>query len=625
MTILKAACKLFFWGGGRGVYRLSREGFVFLFCLYIKLLILYVYYINSSTISKYLDMKKIHSLAILFLVFLLASCAEKDLAPYDRYKHLSLSADTLHRQMGDISMLINASLNQVSVDKITVTTTNSKNSKCDISFSDGTLLSYASIYVIPIVEPHKGFWMVNNVLTKAPVNGIPEVTISDNTLLIDGQAVFKANTTQMAASITQDGFWAVCGALTGVKAFNSGGKCVAPSKVNVDRGNLYFDNVATPARAYSGEQEISELKSNLPAITALLVCDGMVNFITPKGAPSYTSLTYQGDFKFAVVQPSVSVAFGTSASLLYTSLGTTGSVRIIVKEAPIGWDVKQVGGSISVTSLDLEETCASGVVRLVMVDGSSRGVDCVVNVNADKVKSRGFVYNVVPVSVGGVKFNILDRNLGATSVDFQNSWDATLGNMYQWGRAEGFSASKPAVTVVAPILSSLEADNAGKFFIDPDMYHDWLVYEDTTRWNRGTPSAPIRGYKDPCPTGYRVPTIAEWEFFFPHQLVNSGNSRPWTDLGSYNQATLNGIIYRAHKLSGRTYMSVCFTDGSTVYLPAAGIIDDGGNFSGSGSQGSYWSSSSVKSVPQGVRFTQSSAETTSFFKCNGNSLRCVSV
>ena len=95
---------------------------------------------------------------------------------------------------------------------------------------------------------------------------------------------------------------------------------------------------------------------------------------------------------------------------------------------------------------------------------------------------ENLVYSELISSVTGRTW--LDRNLGATKVAESLDDEAAYGFYYQWGHK-----------------------NAGWISDDPNT--------NSLAWNTGTESNPNKTSDDPCPEGYRVPTIEEWNDEYP--------------------------------------------------------------------------------------------------------------
>ena len=120
--------------------------------------------------------------------------------------------------------------------------------------------------------------------------------------------------------------------------------------------------------------------------------------------------------------------------------------------------------------------------------------------------------------VGTILFNGLywmDRNLGATSADLENDWDNAIGKFYQWGRNTAFGIAN-IETISGPVTADEAAANQDKFITK--MNGDWLDGTDDTRWQSVE--------SQPCPEGFRLPTIADFNGIFPPAgvLVNMYNA-----------------------------------------------------------------------------------------------------
>ena len=228
-------------------------------------------------------------------------------------------------------------------------------------------------------------------------------------------------------------------------------------------------------------------------------------------------------------------------------------------------------------------------------------------------------------------------NAGATaiptSVPTTGDITETCGNLFQWGRIYGFPASDVAAdttgigtTLGRPTQADL-ADMSkweGKFIYrsdkNPNTQYNWLLINGVGQdnpgnsgmlagewyqklWNSGTDAKPVKTDYDPCPKGWRVPTLAEW------QAIGAGNTaitKGWD--GTAKLMTIDG------------------EDGVKLVLPAAGGRNSAaGASSHQGSSGYYWSSS----VPSGsanasyVYFSSATLNTNPYGRAYGYSVRCV--
>ncbi len=103
----------------------------------------------------------------------------------------------------------------------------------------------------------------------------------------------------------------------------------------------------------------------------------------------------------------------------------------------------------------------------------------------------------------------MDRNLGASRVATSSTDVDAYGDLYQWGRAtEGHEKRTSATTTSLATTAVPGLGNSwdGMFIVGSSSPpFDWLYPQDDNLWEGSG------GTNNPCPNGYRLPTIAEWD------------------------------------------------------------------------------------------------------------------
>jgi uncharacterized protein (TIGR02145 family) len=178
----------------------------------------------------------------------------------------------------------------------------------------------------------------------------------------------------------------------------------------------------------------------------------------------------------------------------------------------------------------------------------------------------------------------MDRNLGATQVATSSTDVNSYGDLYQWGRrADGHQCRTSATTST---LSSIDQPAHDNFIlaIAPNAPYDWRSPQNTNLWQG------VNGVNNPCPSGYRIPTITELE---AERLSWSGNN----SAGAFS---------------------------SPLKLPMAGhrSSSSAGSLLGVGTSGRYWSST-VSTYSRTLNCFVSGAGMGDGDRADGFSVRCL--
>jgi uncharacterized protein (TIGR02145 family) len=181
----------------------------------------------------------------------------------------------------------------------------------------------------------------------------------------------------------------------------------------------------------------------------------------------------------------------------------------------------------------------------------------------------------------------MDRNLGASQVATSSTDANAYGDLYQWGRAADGHESRTSATTSTNATSAVPNDgNAwdGFFITEGSSPYDWLTPQDDNLWQG------VSGTNNPCPSGYRLPTEAEWE----------------AERTSWSSNNAAGAF------------------ASPLKLPVAGARNgSNGSLGNVGSHGYYWSSTVDGTNSRNLYFYSSYALMGSISRAIGLSVRCL--
>jgi uncharacterized protein (TIGR02145 family) len=181
----------------------------------------------------------------------------------------------------------------------------------------------------------------------------------------------------------------------------------------------------------------------------------------------------------------------------------------------------------------------------------------------------------------------LDRNLGTNQVATAYDDSEAYGDLFQWGRLDDGHQDRYIAIAITNILSTSDNPGHSNFIYGMGPPYDWRNPQNDNLWQG------VSGINNPCPSGWRLPTEAEWG----------------TELASWGQTNYNGAFASSLKL----------TAGGLHLHGRTGPL----NFNGAGSGGYYWSSSVSGTNAYYIYFLSDDADMRSTYRAIGLSVRCI--
>jgi hypothetical protein len=137
--------------------------------------------------------------------------------------------------------------------------------------------------------------------------------------------------------------------------------------------------------------------------------------------------------------------------------------------------------------------------------------------NGKTLYHKGKLYKVLTSPYTGKKW--LDRNLGAIRTCTSLQDKKCYGDYFQWGRmSDGHEKKDSAIT---SILSYNDYPNHSKFIkvrYSTNYEYDWRAGQNNKLWQSS------KGKSNPCPNGFRIPTINELKKETLDQGVKNGRT-----------------------------------------------------------------------------------------------------
>jgi hypothetical protein len=284
---------------------------------------------------------------------------------------------------------------------------------------------------------------------------------------------------------------------------------------------------------------------------------------------------------------------GISISVPYTGGNGIGyNAQSIQSTGVIGLTVTLTSGVLANGSGNLSYTLSglansSGAANFPIVFG---GQNCLLTVNVQAIATNPFSAGSIfcatgPTSVVDVTNPTtgkiwMDRNLGASQVATSSTDLAAYGDLYQWGR--GNDGHQCRTSMNSNLLSTTDQPGNANFISNNLISYDWRNPSNDNLWQG------VSGTNNPCPTGYRIPTISE---------LNA-------EIASWSAQNSVGAF------------------GSPLKFTLAGGRNNS-DLINVGVNGCYWTGTPVAPLATTIRFDNSSAVEDEWERYNGLSVRCI--
>jgi uncharacterized protein (TIGR02145 family) len=227
----------------------------------------------------------------------------------------------------------------------------------------------------------------------------------------------------------------------------------------------------------------------------------------------------------------------------------------------------------------------------------------------------------------------------AEAFDFKTIY----GDLYQWGRNTDGHEKVWSDTSTDTVPADKYTEAGDKFVTAYGGFGgDWLDGTNSKlgRWGGQSPNyddnyPASKGINDPCPDGFRVPSIEEWQGIsngvgggnisdIPVEGYNGVNKWVWHDGGTtVGSSTVSGwLIYPPKPGVTIPVNDEDYEDTPTLFLPATLLRDWIGNI-GLGLRGWYWSSTADGSSSHIMRFSNSTITNQTLGRGTGMNVRCI--
>ncbi len=176
----------------------------------------------------------------------------------------------------------------------------------------------------------------------------------------------------------------------------------------------------------------------------------------------------------------------------------------------------------------------------------------------------------------------MDRNLGALRVAQSAGDHGAYGWLYQWGRFTDMHQIRYSHTATNQSIDNVPGH--GHFIM---LSNDWRSSPNDNLWHG------VSGDNNPCPTGFRVPTIAEWT----------------TEVNSWSSKNSAGAFASPLKFVAAGFRD--YSDGTVRYAGCCGYF------------GRYWSSTPKNTITHALSFDNTLTGLGYSFRARGYSVRCI--